>query len=521
MEVTPVQLKIIALIKKNLLLLLFCVLKIASQYLLINPAYDLHRDEYLHLDQAKHLAWGFESVPPFTSWVSWLILQFGNSVFWIKFFPALFGALTLATVWKGIEALKGNLYALVAGALAVTFSVMLRINILYQPNSFDILCWTFLYFCFLKYIGSNNNKWLWIAATTFAIGFLNKYNIVFLLLGLLPAILLTAHRRIFKNLHFYLAITLAVLLISPNLMWQYQNNFPVVHHLKVLAATQLVNVNRLDFVKEQFLFFLGSLWLIIAAFISFFIYAPFKKYRVFGWAFSFTFLLFVYFKAKAYYAIGLYPILICFGAVYVEHLLTAGWKRYLRPVLLLLMIALFVPFYKIAFPVKPPAEVATNNQFLKSVGMLRWEDGKDHMLPQDYADMLGWRELAFKTDSIFTTLTNKQNTLILCDNYGQAGAINFYSVYKNIGAVSMNADYINWFPLNKMEIRNVILVKETEDDDKDRTREKQFFKTVVKCAVVQNIYAREKGTAVYLLSDATTPINKILQQEIMKRKSRQ
>lgn len=61
------------------------------------------------------------------------------------------------------------------------------------------------------------------------------------------------------------------------------------------------------------------------------------------------------------------------------------------------------------------------------MGMLRWEDGKDHQLPQDFADMLGWKELARKTDSLYALLPNQKETIILCDNYGQAGAINFYS----------------------------------------------------------------------------------------------
>ena len=86
--------------KKNLVLILFLVLKFALQYVLLSSEYDLQRDEYLHLDQAKHLAWGFQSVPPFTSWVSYIILLLGNTIFWIKFFPALFGALTLLIVWK-------------------------------------------------------------------------------------------------------------------------------------------------------------------------------------------------------------------------------------------------------------------------------------------------------------------------------------------------------------------------------------------------------------------------------------
>lgn len=66
-------------------------------------------------------------------------------------------------------------------------------------------------------------------------------------------------------------------------------------------------------------------------------------------------------------------------------------------------------------------------------------------------------------DLAFDNLPDKENTLIHCDNYGEAGAINFYSKQKFTQAVSMNADYINWYPLDKMEIKNVILVKEDTD----------------------------------------------------------
>src|SRR5690606_1598332 len=100
-------------------------------------------------------------------------------------------------------------------AVAVLFSALLRINILYQPNSLDILCWTLLYFFLIKYIRYNNNHWLYWAALTFAIGFLNKYNIVFLLLGMLPALLLTGQRKIFLTQHFYLSVILVLTLILP------------------------------------------------------------------------------------------------------------------------------------------------------------------------------------------------------------------------------------------------------------------------------------------------------------------
>lgn len=509
------------LTKKTLLLCFFVLLKMGLQYLLINPGYDLHRDEYLHLDQARHLAWGYESVPPFTSWISWMILQLGNGEFWVKFFPALFGALTLVVVWKATEALKGGIFALILGATAVLCSALLRLNMLYQPNSFDILCWTFLYFTQLKYFQTSANKWLVLAAITFALGFLNKYNIAFCVIGLVAGILLTAERKIFTQRFLYIAATIALLLIAPNLTWQYQHNFPVVHHMKTLAATQLVNVSRSDFLKEQVLFFLGSLFILVAAFIGFLRYPPFKKFRAFGWAFLCTLLIFIYLKAKGYYAIGLYPVYLAFGSVYIEHLINKRRLYYLRPVSIAFIVLSFIPFIKIAFPIYGPADTIKNGELIRKLGLTRWEDGKEHQLPQDYADMLGWRELAHKTDSIFNSIPDKENILVLCDNYGQAGAINYYSTVPDIGAVSMNADYINWFPLATKNIRHVILVKESDDRDPERLDEQALFKSIARVGTIENAYAREKGTAIYLLKDATVSINKLLEKDISEEKNNQ
>src|SRR4051812_11043697 len=118
--------------KKTILLTGFIIVKFVLQFILISPEYELQRDEFLHLDQAHHLAWGYISVPPVTSWTSGVILLLGSSLFWIRFFPALFGALTILVVWKAIELLKGNLFALILGATCILFSALLRLNQLYQ-----------------------------------------------------------------------------------------------------------------------------------------------------------------------------------------------------------------------------------------------------------------------------------------------------------------------------------------------------------------------------------------------------
>lgn len=506
---------------RTLILLLFVIAKFVLQYLLIHPSFDLHRDEFLHLDQARHLAWGYDSVPPFTSWISWIILQLGNGVFWVKFFPALFGAFTIIVVWKTVETLGGGLFAMVLAATAVLFSAIMRLNILYQPNSADVLAWTCFYYIIIRYVQTEKSKWRYMAAVVFAIGFLNKYNIIFLVVGTLPALLLSKYKSVFVKKELYLAILLALVLISPNLWWQYKNHFPVFHHLQELSETQLVNVNRSTFIKEQALFFFGSIFVLMAAFIALISFKEFKQYRLIGWSFVFTLLLFVYLKAKGYYAIGLYPALLALGAVYLEYKTKKGLVKFARPLMLTFQLLFGVFLIRIGFPYQSADNLINNKQALyKKIGLLRWEDGKDHHLPQDFADMLGWKELAGKVDSVYATLPDKAHTIVFCDNYGLAGAVNYYSVFKKINAVSMNADYVDWFPPANTEIKNVILVKDIYDKDSAREKEKPLFDTVMLTGKIENSNAREKGSRIYVLKNARVPIMPFFTNEISERKQK-
>lgn len=501
--------------KSKLILIGFIVLKLILQYWLINTGYDLHRDEYLHLDQANHLAWGFQSVPPVTSWIAFIIKVLGNNLFWVKFFPALFGVLTIVVVWKTIEELKGNLFALLLGATCVLLSALLRINFLFQPNSLDILCWTSLYFFFIKYINSNNVKWLYFASVVFAMGFLNKYNIVFLLIGLVPSVLLTDQRKVILRKELYFAIIVGLLLILPNIWWQYNNNFPVFHHLKELADTQLVNVNRLDFLKEQIYFFIGSMPVIIAALYALLFYKPFEKFKLFFWTLILTLLVFIYFRAKSYYAIGLYPIYISFGAVFLGDILTNSWKKYLQPILIVIPVLFYTMLFDKVFSIQSPEYIIQNENAFKKLGLLRWEDGKDHTLPQDYADMLGWKELAKKVDQVLIKLPKSDRTLILCDNYGQAGAINYYSQNRTLKAVSYNADYLNWFNFDK-KTYNLIRIKEFKNGRTEMDQSSPFFETVYVADSITNSMAREYKTTIYVFSNPKIDVNQRIKLEIEK-----
>lgn len=500
---------------KNYLLAGFILLKFVLQYLLIHPVFNLHRDEYLYIDQGKHLAWGYISVPPLISWFSYLILLLDGSEFWVKFFPALFGALTLFLVWKMVESLGGGIFALILSAIAILFSVLLRVNTLYQPNSFDILAWTALYYALLRYIQSEKEVWLYLGAVFFALGFLNKYNIAFCVIGLVPAMLFFGQAKLFARKELYISILIALAIIAPNLVWQYANGWPVIWHMRELTENQLVNTDLCQFLFQQLLFFIGSVYIILAGMWACLSYLPFRSYRFLTPAYLITMAVYVLLQGKAYYALGLYPVFIAMGSAFLEQQFAIKKLAWMKAPALILPLILFLPLIRIVFPIYTPEEMIQRKSMYQSIGLLRWEDGKEHDLQQDFADMLGWEEMANKVDLAYEEIGDQRHTLVYCDNYGQAGAVNYYSKYPSIKAVSFNADYINWFPIDTMEVKHMIMVKDIYDSDSTRSEEKDLFEEIYPSGTVLNPYAREKGTRIYILKNAKKNINKIIEAERM------
>ncbi|MFC3417624.1 glycosyltransferase family 39 protein [Algoriphagus hitonicola] len=496
-------------------LLFFIVLKFGLQYLAVHPDFELHRDEFLHMDQANYLAWGYLSVPPVTSWISVLIRWLGNGEFWVRFFPALFGVLTIWLTWDLVKRLGGNLFAQSLAAVGLLFSALIRLNILFQPNSIDIFCWTLVGYSLIRLIQTKHSKWFYILAFSFALGFLNKYSIVFLALGLFPALALTPARSIFKNRNLYIALLLALILVAPNLIWQWENGFPVLTHMRLLSQHQLINNSRTGFLMEQLLFFYPCIFIWISGLISLGTSGKFKTFRWVFWTYIFTIAIFTYFHAKAYYAIGLYPVLIGFGAVWIAGFMDSLRKNYLKPILLLIPPVLFAFAFPLVHPFYSPDRILKDPPNYSKLDLNRWEDGKSHPIPQDFADMLGWSELAQLVDSAYQMMPHQGRILIICDNYGQAGAINYYSKIPGLQAFTMNADYLYWFDL-KEKVDHLILV--WEKDEKITNRELGFFEAYQEIGEITHPLAREKGTKVHFLRKAKVDINAILRAEIAEKK---
>jgi 4-amino-4-deoxy-L-arabinose transferase-like glycosyltransferase len=505
----------------NRLIFFLALIKFILPFLLQNSVYELHRDEFLYLAEGHHMAWGFMEVPPLLSVFAWLTNAFGGSFFWVKFWPSLLGSLTFIVTGKTIQSLGGKSFALFLTFLSFIFSAYLRVHFLFQPNSLEIFFWTMIAYSLIRYAQTEENKWLYIFGVSCGLGMLSKYSVAFFIVSILAGLLLTTNRKIFSNKHLYYSALLAFVIFLPNLIWQYVRHFPVVYHMGELQKTQLQYISPVDFLVGQLVMFLPCAFMWIRGFLFVSFSRNAKQYRFIGWAYFFVIVLLLIGRGKSYYSLGAYPILFAFGAYQLERL-TAQRFKILRYAFVLIIGFLGYLFVPVMIPLFEPAKLAAfyEKRSLQKSGFLKWEDLKDHPLPQDFADMLGWEEMTQKVANAYNTLDSneKKNTILFCDNYGQAGAVNYYGRKYNLPqAYSDNASFLYWIP-DSLKFDNVVLLT----DDKNEMQH-PFIKNFVSAESrdsVTNPYARENGDLIIVLKNGNADFKKMMVEKLAKDKAK-
>jgi len=486
------------------ILLAFLTLKFLL-HLWLNGQWSFHRDELLYLALGKHLDWGYASVPAgigFWAWLGDSVL--GGSVEAIRLISTLFGTATvlltglMAKEMLPKQAGPGRVAMFVVGLAGLTCGAFLRPSMLFQPVVFDIFYWTLLCWLFLKFINTEKSSWLLCFGAAAGLGLLNKYTVLMLLFAMLPGILFTRQRRIFFDKKFYLAVGLALLIFSPNIAWQAEHRFPVFRHMSELAATQFAHVSRSDFFNDQLRFFLPALPVWLCGLYFLLVKKDTAQWRIFGWMYLMVLAILLFFRAKSYYSLGAYPVLIAAGAAFIERLTAQKmkWIRYALPVFMLAIGALVLP---VALPLFPPEQEA---DFMKKMakapgleGILRWEDGNRYALPQDFADMLGWEEMAAAAGKTWQNIPDKSAAAIYADSYGQAGAIeHFGKKYGVPNVLSFSDNYRYWLPNSlPADFQTLIYVNGELGDDMPG-----FFQKIEKVWELDMPLSRQHGDQIYL-----------------------
>jgi Dolichyl-phosphate-mannose-protein mannosyltransferase len=473
-------------------------------HLATNTHYGFHRDELLYLALGKHLDWGYWSNPPFIGFVSFVNQSlFGGSLFATRLVPALFGAGLLFFTCLIAKDLGGKKFAQILTGLAMMGSIAyLRSSHMFMPVIIDVFFWTLSAWVVIRYLKSNENKWLLWLGVAIGIGFMNKYSVFFLLLALGIAFLLTPERKVFLKKHTWMGLGIALAIVLPNLLWQWQYNFPVIYHFSILAETQLTAVNPLIFLLDQFLMHFWGFLVWIPGLIFLLGNRAMKQFRVIGWTFVITLLIFLALSGKNYYTLGAYPMLMAAGGVFWEKRLAAVWKRW---ALAGFVLAANLPLLPTGLPVLSMKQSLAYFDFmvhkLGITSATRWERGNVEPLPQDYADMLGWQEIAALVDQAAAQVQDPATLFLYCENYGQAGAVQRFSTFPGLPPpVSFADSYRLWAPDTLPSIaRTMIYVNDEVGEDVQA-----LFTRIDLMGEVTNPNARERGTKIYLCREPKT-----------------
>lgn len=481
--------------KEWYLILFFAGLKILI-HLLTFDNYELHRDAYLYYAQSEHLSWGYLASPPSVAVVGKIATSiFGNTSFGLRLFPALIGAASIVVIGKFVKDLGGSYYAIAIAVLAFILSpAYLHTNALFQPVAFNHFYWILSSYLIFKLISTEETRyWLWIGLV-FGFGFLNKYSIVFLIAAFGLSLLITRYRNLFISGHFLRGCLIGIVIILPNLFWQYEYNWPVLHHMDELRRTQLVHVSAIGFLRDQLLMNAHVLLMWIAALMVLLFYKKESSYRLFGYAFLITVLLILAGSGKAYYTLGMYPVLFVFGAYLTEKYL----RKYIRPLFLALVLFMGIGLYiSLSFDGIPflSFEAAVNKD------AFRWEDGKQYDIPQDMADMTGWKEIGETVKELYVGLgtDNRDNCDIFTNHYGQGGAVMFYGKVVDIPQpISTTGSFVFWSPDTLISDYVIYVHSDLGNTVNPDSLLPTLFEEVKLEKVINNQYFREDGTRIYL-----------------------
>ena len=475
-------------------ILLLAIIKFTLPFFLQHPVYELHRDEFLYLEQGNHLAWGYMEVPPMLSWLSWITIQLGSSFFWVKFWPCFFGAFTLILTCRIAVEMGGNLFAVFIAGLCLLFTAYLRMHFLFQANFLEVFWWALSAYFITRYINTKQIKYLYWIGFAFGCGWLSKNSVSFFIIGFIAGLLLTQYRSLFLNKHLYGAGLLAFMIALPNLIWQYNHNWPLLHHMEELRETQLKFLSPFDFLMGQVLMYFTAFFIWVMGLVWLFT-ANGKSYRILAWIYVTVIVLLIVSSGKNYYSMGLYPMLFAAGAVGFQQWTSAKlkWLRWIAVAVILFLAGFTLPM---AMPLWEPEKLVAfyKKRDVEGTGILKWEDQKNHSLPQDFADYLGWKEITLKAETFYNSMpkSEKDSTIIYCRHYGLAGALKYYGkdiVFKS-KVISDNGSFLHWIS-DDINFKHLIFVGHRMPDTDDEVF--QHFEKITVIDSVTSKHSRQFG----------------------------
>jgi len=488
-------------------------LSLFALHMLFNGRYGYFVDELYYLACSHHLDWGYVDQAPLIAAATWLErVTLGDSLHALRFLPALAAGLKVLLTGLIARELGARAYAQVLACVAVIAAPLyLGFDNLLTMNAFEPLFWMGSALIAVKIIKGGDQR-LWLLFGVLAgIGLENKHSMLFFGFGFFVGLLLTPERRLLRQPWIWLGGLLAFLIFLPNLVWETHRSFPTTELLRnVQRSGRNVALGPVGFILQQVLLMhplAAPLWL--AGLWYYFGDPQGRHFRVLGWTYLIILLCFLVLNGRVYYLAPAYPMLFAAGAVAFQRFAERQSRQWLKPAYvaaLLVTGALLAPFGY--FPILP---VETYIAYARALHFQppRIETHKMGPLPQIYADQFGWKKMAETIAGVYNKLSpeDKHRCAIFGQNYGQAGAIDFFGAKMGLpNALTGHQSYYYWGPRGYTGECMIVM-----DDRPERLS--QLFDRYEKVATVYHPYSMPyQHFDVYLCRGLHWPLEEIWPQ---------
>ncbi|HSK08061.1 MAG TPA: glycosyltransferase family 39 protein [Vicinamibacterales bacterium] len=429
--------------------------------------YGYFRDELYYLANGRHLAFGYVEHPPLIGVIAAAVTATaGSSLLAIRFLPAVAAAATVFMAGAIAREMGAGRYGRLLAQLATMLVPgLLGIFGIFTMNAFDILFWAVLWWIVAGYLRTGDER-TWLAFGVVAgLGLQNKISVLFIGAAIPIGLLVAGPRKAFSERWLWVGGAVAAAIFLPHVAWQAANGWPTLEFIRNATAEKNVAFSPAGYLGAQAVNTLPALLVWIAGLAALLAAPSLRRFRALGWAWLVVLAIMLATRSKPYYLVPSFTLLFAAGGVALERLGGSGPARLARVVAAASVVVLGVAASPLAKALLP-ADAMVAYAAAIGVEAPREEQNELGRLPQHFADMHGWPELAAATAAVFNGLpkADRDRACVFAQNYGQAGAIDLFGPGLGLPpAISGHNSYHLWGPRGCTGEVIVILGGDEED----------------------------------------------------------
>ena len=227
-----------------------------------------------------NLQWGYDKHPPLSAFFAEIFYKiFGSSDWAFYLLSQVFIVIGFYFVWKlSEEFFKNKVYCLMSVFVLESIYFFNFTSPEFNVNICQIPFWSLtVYYCWKSINEKKIRNWIFFGLFS-GLGFLSKYLFVYLLLGIKTLFFYIIKNEKKLNLKYFIPGLVFLLVITPHLIWLYQNDYSTIVY--AFKRTGLEEANIYNHMAQPIIFILKQIGILVPFFILIFLITKSFKFKI-------------------------------------------------------------------------------------------------------------------------------------------------------------------------------------------------------------------------------------------------